>query len=147
MSSTTNSLTDSEVYIRDFLSSHSSFDAELGDVEVMTDRYTNTEWAKQIAETQRKVLREVEQRKKEGGKGWKYDIPRTASGEFAKVVDHTVLKLDAKEAQIDSLCSEARTEGFKVGKTVILISSKRRGYGNCENYVLICANYSGSSFY
>jgi deoxyribose-phosphate aldolase len=33
---------------------------------------------------------------------------------MAKTVDHTVLKLDATSAQIDSLCSEARTEDFKV---------------------------------
>jgi deoxyribose-phosphate aldolase len=29
-------------------------------------------------------------------------------------VDHTVLKLDATTTAIDGLCSEARTENFKV---------------------------------
>lgn len=103
--------TESEVLIRDFLAANPSLDSELGQIEVMTDRYTNEEWAKQIAETQRKVLREVE----EGAEDWRYEVPRTGSREFAKTVDHTVLKLDAKEGMIAALCSEARTEGFKVG--------------------------------
>jgi deoxyribose-phosphate aldolase len=34
--------------------------------------------------------------------------------ELAKTVDHTVLKLDATTTVIDGLCSEARTENFKV---------------------------------
>jgi deoxyribose-phosphate aldolase len=107
--------TESEIYIRDFLSANPSLDAELGDVEVMTDRYTNKEWAEQIKETQDKVLREVEQRGKEGGKGWKYGSPGVGDGGLAKTMDHTVLKLDAKDGTIDSLCAEARVEGFKVG--------------------------------
>jgi deoxyribose-phosphate aldolase len=118
MPASTTSPTESETYIRDFLSANPSLDAELGDVEVMTDRYTNKEWAEQIQETQRKVLREVEEKGKEGGIGWKYDVPRIGrddgSGGLAKMIDHTVLKLDAKEAAIDALCSEARVEGFKV---------------------------------
>ncbi|KAJ4358407.1 uncharacterized protein N0V89_002989 [Didymosphaeria variabile] len=105
--------TESEIYIREFLSANPALDKELGEVEVMTDRYTNEEWTKQIAETQRKVLAEVKDRRKEGGRGWKYDAPKAASTELAKTVDHTVLKLDAKEAQIDALCAEARVENFK----------------------------------
>ncbi|KAF1964797.1 aldolase [Bimuria novae-zelandiae CBS 107.79] len=105
--------TESEIHIRDFLAANPALDKELGEIEVMTDRYTNEEWAKQIAETQRKVLAEVEERGREGGGGWKYDAPKVASTEFAKTVDHTVLKLDTKEAQIDSLCAEARVENFK----------------------------------
>lgn len=107
--------TESETHIRDFLAANPSLDAELGDVEIMTDRYTNQEWADLIKETQRKVLREVEQRGKEGGSGWKYEVPDVVDGGLAKTMDHTVLKLDAKEAAIDSLCAEARVEGFKVG--------------------------------
>lgn len=105
--------TDSETHIRDFLSANPALDKELGEVQVMTGRYTNEEWAKQIAETQRKVLAEVQDRGREGGRGWKYKVPKAASTEIAKTVDHTVLKLDAKEAQIDSLCAEARVENFK----------------------------------
>jgi deoxyribose-phosphate aldolase len=105
--------TESETYIRDFLAANSPLDKELGQIDVMTGRYTNEEWAKQIAETQRKVLAEVQERGSEGGRGWKYPAPKAASTEFAKTIDHTVLKLDTKEAQIDSLCAEARVANFK----------------------------------
>ena len=48
-----------------------------------------------------------------------YEGPRMRNGEealreLAKTVDHTALKLDATSPVIDGLCSEARTEGFKV---------------------------------
>jgi deoxyribose-phosphate aldolase len=48
-----------------------------------------------------------------------YPGPRMRNGEdalkeLAKTVDHTVLKLDATAPVIDGLCSEARTENFKV---------------------------------
>jgi len=107
--------TESEIYIRDFFAANPALDAELGDVEIMTDRYTNQEWAEQIKETQTKVLKEVEEREKEGGRGWKYDVPAVEGGGLAKTVDHTLLKLDATQAAIDALCSEGRVEGFKVG--------------------------------
>jgi deoxyribose-phosphate aldolase len=97
--------TESQTLIQDFLAAHSALDAELDPIEVMTDRYTNQEWAAQIAETQKKV---------KIGAGKKYDVPRLGTPAFAQTIDHTVLKLDAKESQIDALCSEARTEGFKV---------------------------------
>jgi hypothetical protein len=103
--------TESEVLVRDFLAANPSLDSELGGIETMTDRYTNEEWAKQIAETQKKV--------QVGGEKKGYGSVRVGSNEglkeLAQTVDHTVLKLDATSAQIDSLCSEARTEGFKVG--------------------------------
>lgn len=108
-------LTESEVLIRGFLAANPALDAELGPIEIMTDRYTNEEWAAQIAETQKAVLKEVES----GERAEKvYEGPEMRNGsealkELAKTVDHTVLKLDATSAQIDSLCSEARTEDFK----------------------------------
>lgn len=34
---------------------------------------------------------------------------------FAQTIDHTLLKPDATEVQIDALCDEARRFGFKVG--------------------------------
>lgn len=110
-------LTESEVLIRGFLAANPALDAELGDIEVMTDRYTNEEWAAQIAETRKAVLKEVES----GERAQKvYEGPKMRNGnealkQLAKTVDHTVLKLDATSTQIDSLCSEARTEEFKVG--------------------------------
>ena len=119
MSTSTTSPTDSERHIRDFLEANPSLDAALGDVNVMTDRYTNQEWAEQIKETQSKVLSEVEQRAREGGKGWKYDVPEVEDGGLAKTMDHTVLKLDANQGTIDSLCAEARVEGFKVSRCFV----------------------------
>ncbi|PSN70448.1 aldolase [Corynespora cassiicola Philippines] len=112
-SQTTPPLTDSEVLIRDFLAANPALDSELGDVQVMTDRYTNEEWATQTAETQKRVLAEVKKQNDAGEKRSKYEAPKNGSKEFSETVDHTVLKLDATAAQIDALCSEARTEGFK----------------------------------
>jgi len=86
---------------------------ETTDFEIMTDRYTNAEWAAQIAETQKKVVVTKE----------KHAAPVVGSREFAETIDHTLLKLDATTAQIDSLCSEARTEGFKVCLLHFTISS------------------------
>ncbi|KAF2003803.1 aldolase [Amniculicola lignicola CBS 123094] len=99
--------TASEVLVQEYLAQNPVLDKELGDIEIMTDRYTNAEWAKQIAETVERVQGNLER----GAR--KYECPAVASKEFAKTIDHTVLKLDAKEGQIDALCSEARTEGFK----------------------------------
>lgn len=99
---------ESEILVRDFLAQNPELSSQkLGTPEIMTDRYTNEEWAAQIEETQRKV-------KVEEGKARTYEAPAIASTEFAKTIDHTLLKLDATAAQIDALCSEARTENFKV---------------------------------
>lgn len=98
--------TDSEILVRDFLAENPQLDKELGDIEVMTDRYTNEEWAAQIAETRKKVKTEL-------GTVRKYEGPQIGSKEFAETIDHTVLKLDATTKAIDDLCAEARTEGFK----------------------------------
>ncbi|KAH7402776.1 hypothetical protein BKA66DRAFT_507657 [Pyrenochaeta sp. MPI-SDFR-AT-0127] len=109
------SLTESEVLIRGWLAANPALDSSLGPVEIMTDRYTNEEWAKQIEETQRVVLKEVDS----GVRAKKvYEGPRMRNGEealmqLAKTIDHTVLKLDATSTAIDGLCSEARTEKFK----------------------------------
>lgn len=105
--------TESETYIRNFLIANRELDEDLSNINIMTDRYTNEEWAKQIAETQRKVLAEVRERGRDGERGWVYQAPKAATVEFAKTIDHTILKLDTKEAQIDSLCAEARVENFK----------------------------------
>ena len=40
--------------------------------------------------------------------------PDAGSEAFAKMIDHTLLKLDATEEQIDALCEEARRFDFKV---------------------------------
>ncbi|KAL5119528.1 hypothetical protein ACEQ8H_002593 [Pleosporales sp. CAS-2024a] len=106
-------LTESEVLIHGFLAANP--DLSSGPVTMMTDRYTNEEWAAQIQETQRAVLKEVES----GERARKlYDGPQMRNGkealtQLALTVDHTVLKLDATTSAIDGLCSEARTENFK----------------------------------
>lgn len=109
-------LTESEVVIRGFLAANPDLDATLGPVTMMTDRYTNEEWAAQIQETEKVVMKEV----RSGERAAKvYEGPRMKDGkealkQLALTVDHTVLKLDATSVAIDGLCSEARTEGFKV---------------------------------
>jgi deoxyribose-phosphate aldolase len=112
-------LTESEVLIHGFLAANPDLDASLGPIgvgEMMTDRYTNEEWNSQIQETIKHVMKEVD-----SGERTKkvYEGPRMRNGEealreLAKTVDHTVLKLDATQSVIDGLCSEARTENFKV---------------------------------
>lgn len=110
-------LTESEVLIRGFLAANPDLDNDnQSPIEIMTDRYTNPEWQAQIDETIRHVLKEVES----GERANKvYEGPRMRNGEealkqLAKTIDHTVLKLDATSSVVDGLCSEARTEGFKV---------------------------------
>lgn len=108
-------LTESEVLIRGFIAANPDLTA--GEpVTMMTDRYTNEEWAAQIEETEKAVSKEVNS----GERARKlYEGPRMQDGkealkQLALTVDHTVLKLDATSTAIDGLCSEARTEGFKV---------------------------------
>jgi hypothetical protein len=84
--------------------------------DIMTDRYTNAEWAIQIAETQKNVVAQQQY----------YAAPKLGSKEFAQTIDHTLLKLDATAAQIDTLCSEARVEGFKVGVPALRLSRPSR---------------------
>jgi deoxyribose-phosphate aldolase len=43
-----------------------------------------------------------------------YKSPQPGSAEFAQLIDHTLLKLDATDSQIDKLCEEAKEYGFKV---------------------------------
>ena len=44
-----------------------------------------------------------------------YPCPEQGTVDFAKLIDHTLLKLDATPQQIDVLCEEARKYQFKVG--------------------------------
>lgn len=46
---------------------------------------------------------------------FQYNAVSILSEEFAKAIDHTLLKLDATREQIDLLCNEARVHGFKAG--------------------------------
>ncbi|KAL9637749.1 MAG: hypothetical protein Q9164_002005 [Protoblastenia rupestris] len=42
-----------------------------------------------------------------------YDTPAVGSKQFSQAIDHTLLKLDATEEQIDTLCEEAKRFDFK----------------------------------
>ena len=44
-----------------------------------------------------------------------YPLPAIRPRELAQYIDHTLLKLDATNEQVDSLCAEARRYQFKVG--------------------------------
>ncbi|KAK5012781.1 putative deoxyribose-phosphate aldolase [Cryomyces antarcticus] len=68
----------------------------------MTTRYTNQEWTA--------ILRKVEEDLHLSREVYK--VPAFASPQFAQTIDHTLLKLEATERQIDALCAEARVAGF-----------------------------------
>jgi deoxyribose-phosphate aldolase len=125
-------LTESEVLIRGFLTANPNLHAQLGSVEIMTDRYTNEEWNQQIQETVKHVMKEVES----GERATKlYEGPSMRNGEealreLAKTIDHTVLKLDATGPVIDGLCSEARTENFKVCQSLLGDSGEKVNTGS-----------------
>jgi len=70
----------------------------------MTTRYTSEEWAKFIAEVEGEVKETQEP----------YPCPDIGSPAFAKTIDHTLLKLEARPIQFDSLCAEARVGAFAV---------------------------------
>lgn len=70
----------------------------------MTNRYTDDEWIGIIADTQQHVT--VSERP--------HPCPKPGSPDFARTIDHTLLKLDATSKQIDDLCAEARVAGFAV---------------------------------
>ncbi|MCJ1386251.1 hypothetical protein MMC17_009377 [Xylographa soralifera] len=42
-----------------------------------------------------------------------YQAPKPGTVQFAKYIDHTLLKLDATEVQIDQICQEAKEYNFK----------------------------------
>lgn len=70
----------------------------------MTTRYTQDEWLAIIGQAQRSV----------SSTRMQYKAPNIGTKEFAKMIDHTLLKLDATKEQIDKLCEEARKHDFKV---------------------------------
>ena len=73
----------------------------------MTTRYTNTEWARFIAEVERDVVESHHHTTP-------YPRPAIGSAVFARTIDHTLLKLETTAVQIDALCAEARVHGFAV---------------------------------
>lgn len=74
----------------------------------MTSRYTDAEWAAIIAQTERDLVVSSQP----------YQCPEVPSTAFSKTIDHTLLKLDAKDVQFDELCAEARRDRFAVCQTL-----------------------------
>ena len=72
----------------------------------MTRTHTNEEWQLIIDQAGQSLPKEP----------ITYKTPTVGSEAFAKTIDHTLLKLDATEEQVDALCEEARKSDFKVGR-------------------------------
>lgn len=78
----------------------------------MPTRYTDAEWSAIVQQTAREVVVSSSQT---------YPCPEVPSVEFCKTVDHTLLKLEAREVQFDELCAEARTDRFAVSLSIGLL--------------------------
>lgn len=70
----------------------------------MTTRYTQAEWRVIIEEAERDLPSSFP----------RYKAPTLGTPDFAKRIDHTLLKLDATKEQIDLLCEEAKKHAFQV---------------------------------
>ncbi|KAK4694617.1 deoxyribose-phosphate aldolase, partial [Lecanoromycetidae sp. Uapishka_2] len=78
----------------------------------MTTRYTHDEWLAIIERAKGNLPSSPAT----------YKAPNVGSEDFAKMIDHTLLKLDATKQQIDELCEEARrfreaAKAIKAGAT------------------------------
>ena len=78
--------------------------AEFPTPSTMTTRYTDDEWETIIDRAEENLLETPVE----------YKAPTVGSEEFAKTIDHTILKLDATKEQVDAICEEARRFNFKV---------------------------------
>lgn len=65
-----------------------------------TTRYTDPEWASIIESTVSAITNNPDKPT--------YPLPPS----IPATIDHTLLKLDATQSQIDNLCAEARVHGF-----------------------------------
>ena len=70
----------------------------------MTTRYTQDEWLA-IFDTAERSLSDAHV---------DYKAPGVGTAAFAKTIDHTLLKPEATEKQIATLCEEASRHNFKV---------------------------------
>ena len=70
----------------------------------MTNRNTQDEWLAVIEQAEKGIPSSFTE----------YKVPGPGSEEFAKSIDHTLLKLESTQSQIDELCEEARRHNFKV---------------------------------
>ena len=75
-------------------------------MRIMSEPKDDLEWTQIIETVQRDVKKSLQGRQ---------NLPLyKLDGPIAKYIDHTQLKLDATESQIDSLCAEARKADFAV---------------------------------
>ena len=70
----------------------------------MTNRNTKDDWIAVIEQAEKGIPSNFTE----------YKAPVLGSEEFAKSIDHTLLKLESTQSQIDELCEEARRHNFKV---------------------------------
>ena len=70
----------------------------------MPTRFSQQEWAA-VFDAVKEALPEVPEKR---------SVPEPGSVQLARYIDHTLLKLDATEEQIDQLCREAIEHNFKV---------------------------------
>ncbi|KAI4196892.1 MAG: hypothetical protein LQ350_006261 [Teloschistes chrysophthalmus] len=75
----------------------------LGIDTIMTNRYTHSEWRTMIDAAERDLPNNFPEHK----------APILGSTDFAKCIDHTLLKLEATKEQIDELCQGARRHDFQ----------------------------------
>ena len=78
----------------------------------MTTRNTREEWQSVIDGAEQAIPSEFTE----------YKTPGLGTAEFAKCIDHTLLKLDATKSQVEELCAEAKKYNFKVGENLFLDS-------------------------
>lgn len=76
---------------------------------------TDAAWAKLIAE----IEKEVDSRIRNAATS--LTLPQDSHA-LAQLIDHTLLKLDATESQIDALCREAAHHDFKVCLSLQLVA-------------------------
>lgn len=77
----------------------------------MTNGNTNEEWLKVIEKAEKGLPTNFTE----------YKAPGLGTPEFAKCIDHTLLKLDATKNQIGELCEEARKHNFKVSRIYLIL--------------------------
>ena len=70
----------------------------------MPTRFSQQEWAA-VFDAVKEALPEVPEKRR---------VPEPGTVQLARYIDHTLLKLDATEEQIDHLCQEAIEHNFKV---------------------------------
>ncbi len=79
----------------------------------MTNR-TNSEWAAAISDNQNHRALHGQERSALG----EANANRISPFNLARLIDHTALKPETTEAQIDQLCEEVKKYNFKVSKTL-----------------------------